>query len=87
MKKTRFLLPFVFPALLAAPMSLANEVMTLSQRVAPDFAQQASRNADNKGQTLSGLATQYRDACWPTEVGQTSTIRSWRRMRSRSERI
>ncbi|WP_235431708.1 hypothetical protein [Vibrio vulnificus] len=70
MKKTRFLLPFVFPALLAAPMSLANEVMTLSQRVAPDFAQQASRNADNKGQTLSGLATQYRDALladgsWP----------------------
>jgi len=36
---------------------LANEVMTLSQRVAPDFAQQASRNADNKGQTLSVLAT------------------------------
>ncbi|HAS6053324.1 TPA: DNRLRE domain-containing protein [Vibrio vulnificus] len=91
MKKTRFLLPFVFPALLAAPMSLANEVMTLSQRVAPDFAQQASRNADNKGQTLSGLATQYRDALladgsWP-DIDYTIVATDEKPIRAHLDRI
>lgn len=62
MKKRRFLVLLVFPTLLTAPISLASDVLTLSQRVAPDFAQQASRSADNTGQPLSVIASQYRDA-------------------------
>lgn len=49
----------IVPALLASQLAFANDISTLKQRVAPDYADQESASAISKGETLSGLVQQY----------------------------
>ncbi len=61
---------WVLPALLISQPTLANELATLSQRVAPDFATAESVKIQSKGDTLEQLAAQYMasqntDGSWP----------------------
>ncbi|NVJ56300.1 MAG: polysaccharide lyase 8 family protein [Vibrionaceae bacterium] len=50
---------WVLPALLICQPALANELATLSQRVAPDFADSTSSKVQNKGGNVEQLAAQY----------------------------
>ncbi|KGY09449.1 polysaccharide lyase family 8 super-sandwich domain-containing protein [Vibrio sinaloensis] len=60
----------VLPLLLMCQPLFANELATLTQRVAPDFARQTSVKIQNKGDNLEQLSAQYvasqlADGSWP----------------------
>ncbi|MGD8171360.1 polysaccharide lyase family 8 super-sandwich domain-containing protein [Vibrio sp. TRT 21S02] len=50
---------WVLPALLICQPALATELTTLSQRVAPDFAESMSNKLTSKGENIDQLAAQY----------------------------
>ncbi|MBD1557607.1 polysaccharide lyase 8 family protein [Vibrio sp. S9_S30] len=60
----------IVPVLLASQLALANDISTLKQRVAPNYAEQEAASATSKGETLSGIVQQYistqnSDGSWP----------------------